>query len=50
MNCDTAIILTKTSIRLTKVSPDSMEVKKSGPEPSTFAVPGSSFPLVELIR
>lgn len=50
MNFDTAIIITKISIRVTKVLPASIGVKKSGLEPSTFAVPGLYFPSVESIR
>ena len=50
MNCDTAILITKNNIRMTRVWPASMGVKKSGLEPSTFAVPGLYFPFVELIH
>jgi hypothetical protein len=34
---------------MTRVSPVSMGVKKSGLEPSTFAVPGLCYPFVKLI-
>ena len=40
MNYDTVILITKNNIRMTRVSPASMGVKKSGLEPSTSAVPG----------
>ena len=43
MNCDTAILITKNNIRMTRVLPASMGVKKSGLEPSTFAVLGLYF-------
>jgi hypothetical protein len=50
MNCDTAILITKINIRMTRVSPASTGVKKSGLEPSTFAVPGLYSAYVELIH
>lgn len=34
---------------MTRASPASMGVKKYGPEPSTFAVPGLYFPFVKPI-
>ena len=50
MNCDTAILITKINIRMTRVSPASMGVKESGLEPSTFAVPGLYFLFVDFIH
>ena len=50
MNCDTAIILMKNNIRVTRVLPASMGAKKSGLELSTFAVPGLYFLFVEVIH
>lgn len=44
MNCGTVILITKNNIQVTRVSPASIWVKKSGLEPSTFAAPGLYFP------